>query len=161
MVDQAEAANREAVASLAAFAEVEGHEHAYSYAAGPVRRVLERLGERITDGRVTRCPHLPADPTPCIWVSYRPGRLRCRACASKAARSVRGTREDSTCDSCRRRRPGGIWSVTTLLRPVVLDRSGQPPVAAGPIVVHLGLCGSCHAEQELYRTEPPPEETSP
>ena len=153
LLDQADAASRDATEVLAAMADAGAGQLCQTRQAGPAAEIVTQFAAKAAAGRLTFCPHLPTHgPAPAQWVPYRPGRLRCAACLAAAARSMRGTREDATCDRCRRYRPGSIYPSSLLLPPVVVDAPGFL-AATGPVTVHYGLCGACHAEQLTHRYE--------
>lgn len=89
---------------------------------------------------MARCPHLPEDLAgaggPGFWMPSDPGALRCLACFMAAQQRQTGTREESTCDHCRRfvpETPAGV--------PRIWQGAAAP--VPGAVIAAFGFCTEC------------------
>lgn len=156
LMDQTNAAAREADNLLHAIAEHEGTRVQHHVPGPAARAILTRMQSRVLDtaaaGHPTLCKHLSyTAPAVAFWVAHKPGKIRCADCAQTADRAVQGTREDRTCDHCRRVVPR-IYPNAALLPAAVIDLAPLPLTAVPPIQVNYGLCPDCrHADHEGAR----------
>jgi hypothetical protein len=78
-----------------------------------------------------------------------PGKIRCRECALKAERRMSGTKEEFTCDGCRRHR-SRIVPCAAILPAVAVPELG---FAHAPIMLVYGLCRKCFDEAHPDRVD--------
>jgi hypothetical protein len=149
LLDQAGAADAETtsliqatVQALASLGETPEQVSARAFHRRIQRRMSKALRGTLEAGTSPVCPHMRIDaPAPAVWLAWKPGRLRCVMCAGRASERIGGTREDHTCDSCRRYSPRQLkWGAYTL--PPLLA-SIDPPLITPPVIVHYGICGRC------------------
>lgn len=152
LLDQADAAGRHSLAIMHAAAHHERTRVRYTQ-PGPVttavlRRMHRKLLAQALAGHPILCPHLSfTAPAAAAWVAHAPGKLRCTDCARAAAERINGTREDRTCDHCRKVVPR-IHACAVQLPALVVDLPGLPAVASPPALVHYGLCPRCKTDEE-------------
>lgn len=143
-LDQADAAGRDAAATLYAIASTTPGRWTYNRCpagtrTGPaVEDVLARLRTRMLEG-LPRCRHAGGSGQ-LWWCAWRPSLLRCRPCAAVVSLRARGTVEDHTCDACRRR--GRVHPYAVALPAVVVDL--EQPVVLPAVLAVFGLCRRCH-----------------
>ena len=160
MADQARASFDEATARVAAASRSSGlssgHTAAIDATRGPAGEFCARLAERALSDQLALCEHLPVDgvPQPTYWLPCRPGKLRCLACLDAAARAVKGTRRNATCDHCGHYRPGSIRSGYMLLPAGVGAIAGQL-TPSGSVTVVWKLCATCFDDYLACTDEPP------
>ena len=159
MADQARASADEAAARIIAASRASGlpgDVAAIDATQGPAREFCARLANRALNGQLVPCEHLPVDggPRPTYWLICRPGKLRCMACLSAAGRAIKGTREDMTCDHCRRYRPGSTRSGYMLLPAGIGEIAGQL-TASGAVTCVWKLCPACFDDYVAHTDTPP------
>jgi len=143
LLDQADAASASAHATMTAVAARDGTPVRHAIPGPVMQALIARMQDRGRAGQLTLCPHLSyASPAPAVWCAWAPGRVRCASCAAAASVRIRGTREDRTCDHCRKTVPK-IHADMVQLPPVVVDLPPWPPRCIPPIALMAGLCPAC------------------
>lgn len=122
--DQAAAAAADAMRTLHRVAEVTGKQCTFARPSPWISGLLEQA----IAGRRT-CKHLRRATPGVVFLAAHRRRIECETCAGRAARAVIGTREDRTCDLCRREiEPGQVFTVMC---------------AIGAVLVTAGHCAAC------------------
>ena len=129
LLDQLQAASREAHDALHRAAVAHGYAETVTTASPWCRQLLDGvLGPNIRTARL--CKHLrgSASPQVVVLTAHR-RRVECASCAHRANRAIVGTEEDRRCDRCR-----------------VLIAVGEVEVVTwvvGPMLISAGHCRSC------------------
>jgi hypothetical protein len=130
LADQAEAAALQAEATVLALAARDPTLVARRGGEWPLLTdAARRISASVSDGEATLCPHIGAHAMPLQASVQDPTTLRCLTCAERHNRKVQGTVADHTCDDCRAVDPAGVHAGV---------------MAAGPVLITFGLCGTCH-----------------
>lgn len=129
--DQASAAARDARAVFDHLASADDRIRSY----GQATPWFVDLVTKVLTGppRYTRCKHLRGLKSPAVmFLTAHTRRLECSRCTALTTAAVVGTREDRTCDRCRKlMAPGSVLGFVTLI---------------GHIVVAAGHCADCSTE---------------
>ncbi|MGC5329784.1 hypothetical protein [Micromonospora sp. DT62] len=138
LVDQADAATRDALRFMTAAARHANADSAHPTAAADVPDWV-RLGllDTLTawaDGRVSTCRHQPTPdrPQPVLAAAWKPNLLVCAACAHLLA-LPRNSDRDRTCDACGHQCTG----------PEHADGIYPGMVQLGPLIYQYGTCAGC------------------
>ena len=124
--DQIDAATRDTWAAAARMATAGRYTLQWCRPGPFVRELAADLDERARTGRLQMCEHAKS-PTTVIFAAWD-RRAVCAGCAQTRAKAIRGTREDKTCDRCRRVGPSLLTTTT---------------VPLGPVLLLFGLCRRC------------------
>src|SRR5437868_3237206 len=101
IIDQLQAADRDACEQLRALVEHLGGVRMLDSTAGPAQAIVRRFVTRIVVDGVTLCPDLRLDaPSPTYWAPWAPGRLRCAHCHADAGVRFQTTAKSRRCDVC-------------------------------------------------------------
>lgn len=100
-----------------------------------IDQMYARFEEALLNLESQVCPHLGATPQPVIVFLGDLTTLHCLWCSEEESRSLRGTKEDFTCDSCRTFDPTGV-------HPIYMTR--------GVFTFSGGFCDNCYGRGKSY-----------
>lgn len=151
LLDQAHAANADALGRLHAVAEMNGTRPILKRPDGAHFQLTLRLAQYISARRTKPCRHIkPNAPQPMFWIAWNPDRLRCLTCYEHTFNDITGTDEDRRCDACHQISDTVVPGVIQIPSSVVPSL----PFVAGPIAVLFGLCRPC---QDTTGVQPAPD----